>query len=84
MLYTENEIDRESFLELSEADVKELVKPLGVVKKLVRLKSGVSKYWNNLLLLIQLWVVQHLHWQKVVWHDTAFFCQCLGMSCHAG
>ena len=31
----ENEIDGQCFLELTETDVKELVKPLGVVKKII-------------------------------------------------
>ena len=32
MCFTENEIDGESFLDLTEGDIKELVKLLGVVK----------------------------------------------------
>ena len=40
--FTENEIDGASFLELTEADIKEIVKPLGIVKKILRLKKKVS------------------------------------------
>ena len=39
---TENEIDGASFLELTETDIKEIVKPLGIVKKILRLKRKVS------------------------------------------
>ncbi|XP_064403971.1 uncharacterized protein LOC135349363 isoform X1 [Halichondria panicea] len=41
-VFEDNEIDGEAFLELTENDIKELVKPLGVVKKLVRLQIGVQ------------------------------------------
>jgi hypothetical protein len=34
-------IDGESFMELTEVDIKELVKPLGVVKKIIRLLREV-------------------------------------------
>lgn len=37
--FAENKIDGETFLELSEDDVKSLVKPLGVVKKILRLQK---------------------------------------------
>lgn len=37
--YTENKIDGESFRELYEADVKEMVKPVGVVKKIMKFQS---------------------------------------------
>lgn len=40
--FTENQVDGESFLELAESDVKELVKPLGVVKKIVKLLREVN------------------------------------------
>ena len=32
---------RESFLELTETDVKEMVKPIGIVKKVVKLQREV-------------------------------------------
>lgn len=38
----ENQVDGESFLELREADVKEMVKPIGVVKKVMKLLRKVS------------------------------------------
>ncbi len=41
---TENQIDGESFLELTESDIKELVKPLGVVKKIIRLVREVRSH----------------------------------------
>ena len=34
---TENEIDGESFLELTEEDIAKLVKPLGIVKKMLKI-----------------------------------------------
>lgn len=37
--YAENKIDGESFLELSEEDIKTMVKPLGIVKKILRLQK---------------------------------------------
>lgn len=37
-----NEIDGRDFLELTENDVKELVKPLGQVKKIIRLQKTLS------------------------------------------
>lgn len=38
----DNEIDGEAFLDLSEKDVKEIVKPLGQVKKIMRLQSTLN------------------------------------------
>ena len=38
-LHTENQIDGKSFLELSEPDIKEIVKPIGVVKKIMKLQN---------------------------------------------
>lgn len=49
VIYTENEIDRESFLDMNEADFKAMVKPLGVVKKLVRLRAEVSIFRSTQL-----------------------------------
>ena len=40
----ENEIDGAAFQELTECDVKYLVKPLGIVKKVIRLKQVNSYY----------------------------------------
>ena len=34
---TENKIDGDCFLELTEADVKEMVKPIGTVKKILKI-----------------------------------------------
>ena len=42
MCFTENQIDGESFLDLTEGDIKEVVKPLGVVKKIVRIQKEVN------------------------------------------
>lgn len=39
---TDNQVDGECFLELSESDVKEIVKPLGIVKKILRLIREVK------------------------------------------
>ena len=41
VFFAANMIDGEAFLELTEVDVKELVKPLGVVKKILRLLREV-------------------------------------------
>ena len=38
----ENQINGESFLELTESDVKEMVKPIGVVKEVVKLQRKVE------------------------------------------
>lgn len=38
--FADNQI--ECFLELSESDVKELVKPLGIVKKIIRIVQEVN------------------------------------------
>ena len=38
----EQEIDGEAFLELTEVDVKDMIKPLGQVKKVMR----IQKAWN--------------------------------------
>ena len=40
--HADNDIDGEVFCELTEEEVKELVKPLGVVKKIVRLQKSVA------------------------------------------
>lgn len=40
-LLSENQIDGESVLELTETDVKEMVKPIGIVKKVVKLQREV-------------------------------------------
>ncbi len=40
-LKLENEIDGETFCELSEADIKAIVKPLGIVKKIIRLQKSI-------------------------------------------
>ena len=46
LLYTsENQIDGESFLALTESDVKEMVKPIGVVKKIMKLQREVYSTW---------------------------------------
>ena len=37
----DNEIDGETFLELTESEIKSLVSKLGVFKKIMRLKSKV-------------------------------------------
>ena len=39
---TRNKIDGARFLELTEADIKEIVKPLGIMKKILRLKKKAS------------------------------------------
>lgn len=39
---TDNEIDGEAFLDLTEGDVKEIVKPLGQVKKIMRLQTALK------------------------------------------
>lgn len=43
LCFAENEIDGQSFLELTESEVKELLKPfkLGVFKKIIRLQKEV-------------------------------------------
>ncbi len=41
-VYLENEIDGESFLELTESDVQKLVKSLGVVKKISKLINSLQ------------------------------------------
>lgn len=41
LTFTENQIDGAGFLDLTEPDIKELIKPLGIVKKIVRLKKQV-------------------------------------------
>lgn len=41
LVYIVNEIDGEAFLELSEDDIKEIIKPLGVVKKVSRILKTV-------------------------------------------
>ena len=38
-LNTENEIDGSAFMDLTEADIKQLIKPLGAVKKILRLQK---------------------------------------------
>lgn len=37
----ENEIDGSAFMELTEADIKQLIKPIGVVKKIIRLQKSL-------------------------------------------
>ena len=39
---TDNEIDGRSFIDLSWSEVRELVKPLGIAKKLARLQKEVG------------------------------------------
>ena len=41
--FIDEEIDGEGFLDLTEAEIKELVKPLGTVKKILRLKKKAGK-----------------------------------------
>ena len=41
-LNTENEIDGSAFMDLTEADIKQLIKPLGAVKKILRLQKSLS------------------------------------------
>lgn len=52
----ENEIDGVIFCELSEADIKAIVKPLGIVKKIVRLQKNtvypVSPVSNSSLAIL--------------------------------
>ena len=38
-VFAENKVDGEAFLELTEQDVKEMIKPLGQVKKIMRLQK---------------------------------------------
>ena len=45
----DNQIDGECFLELSESEVKELVKPLGIVKKILRILRKVI-FFNGVCL----------------------------------
>jgi hypothetical protein len=40
--FDENEIDGAAFLELTESDVKDLVNPLGIVKKVIRLQQQIG------------------------------------------
>ena len=40
---TENEIDGAAFFDLTENDVKEMIKPLGQVKKIIR----IQKLWKQ-------------------------------------
>ena len=42
--FLENHVDAESFLELTENEIKQLIKPLGVVKKLVILQKKVPSF----------------------------------------
>ena len=42
LMFVEHQLDGQSFLDLSELDIKGIVKPLGVVKKLLRLQKEVS------------------------------------------
>lgn len=42
MFCVENEIDGQCFIELKESELKELVKPLGVVKKILRIQQQVN------------------------------------------
>ena len=42
LLPIDNEIDGECFIELSDAEVKELIKPLGIAKKVIRIIKEVS------------------------------------------
>ena len=39
----DNEIDGPAFFELTEAEFKELVKPLGAVKKIIRLQKSAGQ-----------------------------------------
>ena len=39
---SDNQIDGETFLELTEADVKEMVKPIGIVKKIMKVQREVN------------------------------------------
>ena len=63
-MHTENKIDGESFLELCEADVKEMVKPIGIIKKIMKLLNKckiamVSLYYyvQNCIGMPTVWVV---------------------------
>ena len=38
----ENEIDGASFCELTEQEIKSMIKPIGVVKRILRLQNTVS------------------------------------------
>ena len=38
----ENEVDGMAFFDLSEGDIKAMIKPLGIVKKLIRLKKYIT------------------------------------------
>ena len=46
LFYSENEIDGDCFLELTESDIKGLVPKLGLVKKICRLQASVSFYFS--------------------------------------
>lgn len=39
--FLENEIDGEAFCELSETDIKAIIKPLGIVKRIIRLQKSI-------------------------------------------
>lgn len=41
IFYVDNEIDGTAFGELTEDDVKTIIKPLGVVKKIMRLQRSI-------------------------------------------
>ena len=42
-LLLDNEIDGPAFIELTENDIKTMIKPLGVVKKILRLQKSVVR-----------------------------------------
>ena len=49
LTFPDEQIDGAAFMELSESDVKSLVKPLGQVKKIVRLVNSKVKVSKQIL-----------------------------------
>ena len=52
-LFADNVIDGESFLELSEDDIKEIVKPIGIVKKILKLQVCSARLFIILHLILR-------------------------------
>ena len=48
--FPENYVDGESFLSLTEQDIKDMIPPIGIVKKILKLQH-VSYYMHNCFLM---------------------------------
>ena len=70
-VYLDNEVDGDTFMELSEADFKEMIPgKIGVVKKLIRVQRTVNSY--ILYLHVQCLIQKYCTWVNQVGHTPLF------------